>query len=321
MRGDEPPDQPLARMGLRPEDPGRGGKVSVTAIGRPHDQTGRGAQPVGAAATVTFHRGEVQRLVLWLGADCGGDLSDQPHLQRRGPVCARWRRPPKTGCRCRRYERLGRPGGACRCGSGLRAGARRAATSTTAVTPATARTATTTTTTTTTTATTRTAPAAASTTATTTTRTAPATTAAAPAPLETRAGQPLRAERALRIGPVHRRSLLQRRLQRCLPVLSGRQHRGARWPLRGCVGRHGSRQQLPGPAVLTLPERWHLRRPGGLPPVPARYDLHRVPLRRQHLHATGHMQRPGHLQPDAGGGLRSAPVQRCGLPQPLRRRQ
>ena len=72
MRGDEPPDRPLAGLGLRPADPGKDGAIDITAIGRLRAPGGTGPGSLTAEVTVTFHRGEVQRVALLLGALCGG---------------------------------------------------------------------------------------------------------------------------------------------------------------------------------------------------------------------------------------------------------
>jgi hypothetical protein len=72
MRGDEPADQPLARLGLRPADPGKNRVIAISAVGRVRDPAAAGSGPVSAEASVTVHRGAVRRVVLLLGAFCGG---------------------------------------------------------------------------------------------------------------------------------------------------------------------------------------------------------------------------------------------------------
>ena len=72
MRGDEPADQPLARLGLRPADPGKTGVIDISAVGRVRDPGAAGSGPTTAEASVRFRRGAVQRVALLLGASCGG---------------------------------------------------------------------------------------------------------------------------------------------------------------------------------------------------------------------------------------------------------
>jgi hypothetical protein len=102
MRGDEPPDRPLAGLGLRPADPGKDGVIDIVAIGRPRAPAGPGAGSLTAEATVTFHRGDVQRVPLMLGALCDGrcptnyvcSAAGRCGVQRRRPLCSRTRRRP-----------------------------------------------------------------------------------------------------------------------------------------------------------------------------------------------------------------------------------
>jgi hypothetical protein len=72
MRGDEPPDQPLARLGLRPADAGKTRVIEITAVGHLRDPATAGSGPATAEASVTFHRGAIRRVALLLGAFCGG---------------------------------------------------------------------------------------------------------------------------------------------------------------------------------------------------------------------------------------------------------
>jgi hypothetical protein len=71
LSGVKPADEPLLSLGLRPANPEKTTIVTIMATGKPGKNLVN-PRPMVAEARAKFRRGEVQRVRLVLGADCGG---------------------------------------------------------------------------------------------------------------------------------------------------------------------------------------------------------------------------------------------------------